>query len=191
MSDSAMSRRTVLLGAAAAAAAVAVGAGGEAVGGEAAESDATHRRTGAAPLKHSRAATTMPTLFLPHGGGPCFFMQWTMGPPDTWHPLAAWLRQLPATLPAQPQALLVVSAHWEQGLPTVLSAPRPPLLFDYYGFPKHTYALQWPAPGAPDLARRVRGLLQTAGIPSAEDATRGLDHGVFVPLKVAWRLRSS
>lgn len=128
----------------------------------------------------------MPTLYIPHGGGPCFFMDWTMGPPDTWDAMAAWLRGLNATLPSTPKALLVVSAHWETQAPTVLTSAAPPLYFDYYGFPKHTYELTWPAPGAPELASRVRSLLEERGIPSAEDPERGFDHGVFVPLKLAY-----
>ena len=131
-------------------------------------------------------ASRMPTLFLPHGGGPCFFMEWTMGPPDTWNRMADWLRGIPASLPAQPKALLVISAHWEQPAATLLTAPKPPLLFDYYGFPKHTYELTWPAPNAVSLLPKVEGLLRAAGIPTAHDASRGYDHGVFVPLKLAF-----
>jgi aromatic ring-opening dioxygenase catalytic subunit (LigB family) len=128
----------------------------------------------------------MPTIYLPHGGGPCFFMEWTMGPPDTWDRLAAWLRGLGASLPAAPRALLVVSAHWEAPVPTVTSAAAPPLLFDYYNFPPHTYKLRWPAPGSPELAARIRHLLGEAGIQSAADAERGYDHGVFVPLLLSY-----
>ena len=132
------------------------------------------------------SATRQPTLYLPHGGGPCFFMEWKMGPPDTWHRMAAWLRSIDATLPAKPKALLVVSAHWEEAVPTVTTAANPSLLFDYYGFPPETYQLTWPAPGAPDVAARVQTLLATAGIESNSNAERGLDHGVFIPLKVAY-----
>lgn len=128
----------------------------------------------------------MPTLYIPHGGGPCFFMEWTMGPRDTWDRMAAWLRSIPSSLPRVPSALLVVSAHWEADVPTVLASEAPPLLFDYYGFPPHTYELTWPAPGSPALASRVRELLSRAGIASATETERGFDHGVFVPLKVAF-----
>lgn len=131
-------------------------------------------------------AAKLPTLYIPHGGGPCFFMDWTLGPADTWNRMAAWLRGLPASLPAPPTAILVISAHWEECVPTVLASQAPPLLFDYYGFPAHTYALTWPAPGSPDLAARVQGLLTAAGIPSGRELHRGFDHGVFVPLKVAF-----
>jgi aromatic ring-opening dioxygenase catalytic subunit (LigB family) len=128
----------------------------------------------------------LPTLYLPHGGGPCFYMDWTMGPADTWDRMAAWLRGIDATLPERPRALLVVSAHWEAPVPTVTTSAAPPLFYDYYGFPPHTYELQWPAPGSPELAGRVRRLLSDAGFESGEDGARGLDHGVFVPLKLSY-----
>jgi aromatic ring-opening dioxygenase catalytic subunit (LigB family) len=127
-----------------------------------------------------------PSIFLPHGGGPCFFMDWTWGPADTWHATERFLAGVAATLPSRPRALLVISGHWEEPAFTVSTAPHPELIFDYYGFPPHTYQLTWPAPGEPELARRVKALLEDAGLPTAESATRGYDHGVFVPLKVAF-----
>ncbi|MDR3750545.1 MAG: class III extradiol ring-cleavage dioxygenase [Terracidiphilus sp.] len=127
-----------------------------------------------------------PAIFLPHGGGPCFFMDWTWGPADTWHKTQSFLEGLAATLPAAPKALLVVSGHWEEPAFTAGSAAAPELIFDYSGFPEDTYRLTWPAPGSPELAARVAGLLEHAGLPSALDAARGYDHGVFVPLKVAF-----
>ena len=127
---------------------------------------------------------TLPTLFIPHGAGPCFFMEWTRGPADTWDKTAAWLKGLVADLPERPKAILVVSGHWEEPVFTVGSAERPPMLFDYYGFPEHTYRLTFDAPGSPALASRVRELLGQAGFPTAEDPERGYDHGVFVPLKL-------
>jgi aromatic ring-opening dioxygenase catalytic subunit (LigB family) len=131
-------------------------------------------------------ASKLPTLYLPHGGGPCFFMEWTMGPRDMWDKMAAYLRNIEKTLPQNPKALLVISAHWETQVPTVLAQEAPPLLFDYYGFPPHTYQLTWPAPGDPALAKRVQGVLTEAGIPSGQDTSRGFDHGVFIPLKLAF-----
>ncbi|MCK6502161.1 dioxygenase [Myxococcota bacterium] len=125
-----------------------------------------------------------PALYIPHGGGPCFFMDWTLGPPDTWQRMGAWLRDLGPRL-GEARAILVVSAHWEERVPTVQSGALPPLLYDYYGFPRHTYELAWPAPGAPDVAARARRLLEDAGIESREDLRRGFDHGAFIPLKVA------
>jgi aromatic ring-opening dioxygenase catalytic subunit (LigB family) len=130
----------------------------------------------------------LPTIYLPHGGGPCFYMEWTMGPPHMWERLAAWLRGLDASLPSRPKALVVVSGHWEEPLPKVTAGPQPPLYFDYYGFPPHTYELTWPAPGMPALAARIADLLGAAGIPCGTDEARGYDHGVFVPLKLSYPL---
>jgi aromatic ring-opening dioxygenase catalytic subunit (LigB family) len=128
---------------------------------------------------------TLPTLFIPHGAGPCFFMEWTRGPADTWDRTAAWLKGLVAGLPERPKAILLVSGHWEAARFTVGSSAKPPMLFDYYGFPEETYRLRFDAPGSPALAARVRELLGAAGFPTAEDPERGYDHGVFVPLLLA------
>jgi aromatic ring-opening dioxygenase catalytic subunit (LigB family) len=113
-------------------------------------------------------------------------MEWTMGPADTWNRLKAWLEGFASSLSTRPEALLVISGHWEGEVPTVNTAEAPPLLFDYSGFPPSTYELTWPAPGSPSVAAQVRALLAKEGITSAETANRGLDHGVFVPLKVAF-----
>jgi aromatic ring-opening dioxygenase catalytic subunit (LigB family) len=127
-----------------------------------------------------------PTLFIPHGGGPCFFMDWTWGPADSWHATQRFLEGIAATLPEPPKALLVISGHWEEPAFTASAAPAPQLIFDYSGFPEHTYRLTWPAPGQPELAARVAGMLKQAGLPAALSSSRGFDHGVFVPLKVAF-----
>jgi len=103
---------------------------------------------------------------------------------DTWHELEAYLAGFVPRLDVRPTAILVISGHWEEPRPTVNGGAAPPLLFDYSGFPAHTYALTWPACGAPKLAARVEALLGTAGIDSGSDGTRGWDHGVFVPMKV-------
>lgn len=127
-----------------------------------------------------------PAIFLPHGGGPCFFMDWTWGPADTWHKTQRFLEGLAATLPAPPKAMVVVSGHWEEPAFTASVAPEPKLIFDYSGFPEHTYRLTWPAPGEPELAKHVVDLLHSAKLPAGLSATRGFDHGVFVPLKVTF-----
>ena len=134
----------------------------------------------------STTTQKQPAIFLPHGGGPCFFMDWTWGPAETWKATEGFLQSLAATLPERPKALLVVSAHWEERAFTVATTPSPELIYDYSGFPAHTYQLTWPAPGSPTLAARVAELLGKAGLPIATDAHRGYDHGVFVPLKVAF-----
>jgi 4,5-DOPA dioxygenase extradiol len=125
-----------------------------------------------------------PSLFLPHGGGPCFFLNPDGSCPPAWQPMRDFLGGILPSLPEQPKAILIVSGHWEEADFTVHTGEKPELLFDYYGFPEHTYRLRWDAPGAPDLARRVKGLLEGAGFAVAENATRGWDHGVFIPMKV-------
>jgi aromatic ring-opening dioxygenase catalytic subunit (LigB family) len=127
------------------------------------------------------AIKRLPTLFIPHGGGPCFFMDPPAAYPHMWDGLAAYLRGIDASLGARPKAVLVISGHWENPLPTFNVAVKPGLLFDYYGFPEHTYRLRYPVAGAPDLAGRARTLLEDAGFKSDVESKRGLDHGVFVP----------
>ena len=127
--------------------------------------------------------TRQPSLYIPHGGGPCFFMD---DPRGTWSGMAAFLRGLPDLLPEPPAAILIVSGHWETDGFAFTAAARPPLIYDYHGFPPHTYQLTYPAPGDPALAARAADLLRDAGLAAALDPARGLDHGVFVPLKVAF-----
>jgi aromatic ring-opening dioxygenase catalytic subunit (LigB family) len=128
----------------------------------------------------------MPTLFVPHGGGPCFFMD---GPPPfnkaVWATMAHFLESVGGTV-ARPEAILVISGHWQTATPTINTAQRHKLYFDYYGFPEHTYRLTYPAAGSPTVAHRVRELLAGAGIPTESDPERGLDHGVFVPFKLIY-----
>jgi aromatic ring-opening dioxygenase catalytic subunit (LigB family) len=134
----------------------------------------------------TQAATParQPALYIPHGGGPCFFMP---DPRGIWRGMEAYLRGLAASLPEKPSAILVISGHWEERAFAFTGASgHPGLIFDYYGFPPETYRLTWPAAGAPWLAERAAGLIDTAGLPSAIDPQRGYDHGVFVPLKVAF-----
>jgi aromatic ring-opening dioxygenase catalytic subunit (LigB family) len=98
--------------------------------------------------------------------------------------LRSYLSGLLAQLKQRPQAILVISAHWEEPRVTVGTSKAPSMLFDYSGFPPHTYQLSYPAPGNPELAARVRGLLDVAGIANAENNVRGYDHGVFVPFLI-------
>jgi aromatic ring-opening dioxygenase catalytic subunit (LigB family) len=128
----------------------------------------------------------LPCYYIPHGGGPCFFMDWTLGPADTWDKMAAFLRGLADSAGARPRALLVVSAHWEADPIRINSAPAPQLIYDYYGFRPHTYQIRYDAPGAPWLADRASALLAAAGIAAARDPEHGLDHGVFIPCKLIY-----
>lgn len=128
----------------------------------------------------------MPAYYIPHGAGPCFFMDWT--PPDTWLELGDWLRTMPQDLPESPKALLYISAHWEAWPFTLIAKPNPGLYFDYYGFPDATYDLTWSAPGAPLLLPKVQALLEQSGIAWRRDNNRDFDHGVFVPGKLSFPL---
>jgi len=127
----------------------------------------------------------MPVVFIPHGGGPWPFVD-TGFPPDDVEDLKRYLRTVAAVPSRRPRALLVVSAHWEATVPSVMTSAHPPMLYDYYGFPPESYRISWPAPGDPALARHVEELLQQAGFRTGEDAERGYDHGTFVPLKVVF-----
>ena len=116
--------------------------------------------------------TRQPAIFLSHGGGPCFWMRFP--PPLGAHAfdsLRDYLAGLVASLPEKPAAVLVVSAHWEEAVPTFGTAATPTMLFDYYGFPEHTYQLSYPAPGAPELAERARALLSSADIETATEVS--------------------
>ncbi len=126
----------------------------------------------------------MPTLYIAHGGGPCFFMDWTMGPADTWDSMGDWLRRVGGTLGDVPKAVVVVSAHWEEPVVTVGNASQPSLIYDYYGFPQHTYEIRYDAPGEPELAQEICNLLTAGDIASRLNDARGFDHGVFIPLKL-------
>lgn len=100
-------------------------------------------------------------------------------------PARHFLAGLAATMP-RPRAIVVASAHWETRIPTVNAVARNETIHDFHGFPPELYRLAYPAPGAPDLAGRVVDLLAAAGLPAAIDTTRGLDHGAWVPLMLAW-----
>jgi 4,5-DOPA dioxygenase extradiol len=117
----------------------------------------------------------MPALYLGHGAPPLVDDSlWVVQ-------LEAWARTLP-----RPSAILVVSAHWQEA-PLAIGATvdAAPLTYDFFGFPDRYYRATYPAPGAPDLASRVRSLL--AGTESVADVPdRGLDHGAYVPLTVMY-----
>lgn len=124
------------------------------------------------PMNKPLSSTNrQPVVFLAHGAPPLLDDQAWLGE------LAAWAQAMP-----KPRALLVVSAHWEARPPTLGATKTVPLVYDFYGFPERYYQVTYPAPGAPELASRVRGLLGGVGLGSADDPERGLDHGAFVPL---------
>jgi 4,5-DOPA dioxygenase extradiol len=114
----------------------------------------------------------MPTIFVSHGAPTLAIEPGQAG---------AALAELGRTLP-RPDAILVVSAHWESRSPLVSSAPKPETIHDFGGFPEPLYRIEYSAPGAPDLAKRVKQLLDAAGLDTGLDPRRGLDHGAWVPL---------
>ena len=125
-------------------------------------------------------APRLPTYFISHGGGPWPWMKKEMGP--TYDQLEAALADMPRQIGRTPKAILMVSAHWEAPVFTVQANPKPPMVYDYGGFPAHTYSVHYDAPGSPELAERVQRLIEAAGLPAALDAERGFDHGAFSPM---------
>ena len=106
-------------------------------------------------MSSNGSSDRLPTIYLPHGGGPWPWMDLSFGLTDLEkRALTAYLKGIVATLPRRPRAMVVVSAHWEAPVPTVMTSPRPPLLYDYSGFPPKMYGIAWPAPGEPQLAAR-------------------------------------
>lgn len=125
----------------------------------------------AAGTRHEQQSGRMPAIFAAHGAPILLDDQVWMAE------LAAWAKAMP-----RPKSILMISAHWEER-PIVLGATRTvPLVYDFYGFPERYYDTRYPAPGAPELAVRVRDLLRQKQIPFADDPLRGLDHGAYVPL---------
>ena len=128
-----------------------------------------------------------PTLFIPHGGGPCFFMRpgdgWATG---TWDRMGEYLKGIASTLPARPKAILIISGHWEERPPSIYAPTTSKLLFDYSGFPDYTYHLRYPAPSDAAVGRLVQQLLQEGGFACGENEERGFDHGVFIPLMLIY-----
>tara|TARA_B100000282_G_scaffold284390_1_gene248890 strand:- start:1274 stop:2074 length:801 start_codon:yes stop_codon:yes gene_type:complete len=119
-------------------------------------------------------------LFVSHGGGPMPLLG------DPGHQdMVDRLTELAADL-RKPSAILVISAHWEEAIPTITSGTTPSLIYDYYGFPSEAYKIEYPCPGEPVLAQQVAQALDQAGIQPRLDDQRGLDHGAFVPLKLMY-----
>jgi 4,5-DOPA dioxygenase extradiol len=119
-------------------------------------------------------------VYFSHGGGPLPILG------DPGHQaMVEFMTRLPAQL-APPDAIVVVSAHWEEQAATLLGAPHPPMFYDYYGFPREAYSITYPAPGHPVLAERIADLLEQNGIPARIDTQRGYDHGLFIPLKLMY-----
>ena len=119
-------------------------------------------------------------VYLSHGGGPLPILG------DPGHQaMVDFMRQLPSQF-GKPEAILVISAHWEERAATLMSADHPTMFYDYYGFPPEAYAITYPGPGSPALANRIAELLKKNNIPTRLDPARGFDHGHFIPLKLMY-----
>ena len=134
---------------------------------------------------HAPASATsrLPSYFISHGGGP---WPWMPEMRAAMAPLADSLRAIVKEIGVLPKAVLSISGHWEAPQFTAMATARPAMVYDYAGFPAHTYRIQYPAPGAPEVAQRIQTLLQGAGITAGQDPTRGFDHGTFAPLAVMY-----
>jgi 4,5-DOPA dioxygenase extradiol len=119
-------------------------------------------------------------VYFSHGGGPLPILG------DPGHKaMIDFMTQLPSQL-KMPEAILVISAHWEESAATLLGAKAPAMFYDYYGFPDEAYEITYPAPGSPELADRIAGLMRKNNIPTRIDPRRGFDHGLFIPLKMMY-----
>ncbi|MGH8297712.1 MAG: DODA-type extradiol aromatic ring-opening family dioxygenase [Steroidobacteraceae bacterium] len=127
-------------------------------------------------------SSRFPTFYLSHGGGPWPYMKEEARRP--YARLEESLRELPGQLPQKPEAILVVSGHWEASDFAVTTGATPPMIYDYGGFPQELYHIRYPAAGSPRLAERAHSLIQQARLPARLDAERGFDHGTYAILAV-------
>ena len=119
-------------------------------------------------------------VYFSHGGGPLPLLG------DKSHKaMVEFMKQLPSQL-KRPEAILVISAHWEESVATLLGTHAPTMFYDYYGFPDEAYEIVYPAPGSPELADRITQMLTKKSIQTKIDTQRGFDHGLFIPLKLMY-----
>ncbi|KAF2196314.1 Extradiol aromatic ring-opening dioxygenase [Delitschia confertaspora ATCC 74209] len=123
-----------------------------------------------------------PVISISHGGGPMP----VLGDPSHAAIVKSLKTRVPEILklgtPEQPQAIVLVTAHWSTQKPTISSAGKHDMLYDYYGFPEESYQLKYDAPGSPEVAGKVESALKEAGLEPNKDSSRGWDHGVFIPM---------
>ena len=125
----------------------------------------------------------LPTYFISHGGGPWPYMEDRR---KALHILEDSLKDIPRQIGVVPKAVLMISGHWEEDQFSVMASPQPPMVYDYSGFPEHTYHVKYSAPGSPELAARVRDLVVAAGLRARLDPQQGFDHGTFTPLVIMY-----
>jgi 4,5-DOPA dioxygenase extradiol len=131
-------------------------------------------------MEQNRLENKAQIVYFSHGGGPLPILG------DPGHKaMVDFMRRLPGQL-TKPDAILVISAHWEESAATLMGAQTPAMFYDYYGFPDEAYEITYPAPGSPELAERIAGLLKEKAIATRIDSKRGFDHGLFIPLKLMY-----
>ncbi|WP_020410733.1 DODA-type extradiol aromatic ring-opening family dioxygenase [Hahella ganghwensis] len=131
-------------------------------------------------MAYTNENSLAPVLFLSHGGGPLPLLG------HSGHAeMVRKFTELKDHLPV-PDALLLISAHWETSPVEITGGANPPLIYDYYGFPPESYGIRYPAKGKPELARQVSQLLSESDIDNRINDRRGFDHGMFVPLKILY-----
>ena len=127
-------------------------------------------------MTHATIPRHPAAIFISHGGGPLP----VLGDPGH-REMVEHLGNIASTI-QKPSGIVVVSAHWEEAEATLTANPKPPLIYDYYGFPEKSYTLEYPVPGDPGLAAKLNDALAANGIAAALDQERGFDHGLFIPL---------
>lgn len=123
---------------------------------------------------------TSNVLFLSHGGGPLPLLG-----DESHKEMMDILKEISEKI-NKPSAILLISAHWEENIPSITSAEKPSLIYDYYGFPEESYSIQYPCKGDCILAEKVYQSLAASGIEAKLDDERGFDHGLFIPLKIMY-----
>jgi 4,5-DOPA dioxygenase extradiol len=142
------------------------------IGGELSEKDTT--------MLLNRSEKKAQIVYFSHGGGPLPILG------DPGHQaMIDFMTQLPSQL-TKPEAILVISAHWEESAATLMGAQAPEMFYDYYGFPAEAYKITYPAPGSPELAHRIAEILKKHSLSTRIDPDRGFDHGLFIPLKLMY-----
>jgi len=126
-------------------------------------------------------STRLPTYFISHGGGPWPYLEGDFR--RMFDRLEKSIHDIRAELGEAPRAVLMISGHWEENGFAISSGEQPGMVYDYFGFPEHTYHIRYKAPGSPELARRVQELLEGGGIQARLDPERGYDHGTFSIMK--------
>lgn len=131
-------------------------------------------------MDEKKEKSGMKVLYIPHGGGPLPLLN-HQGHQD----LIQFLKHVPEQF-QPPDAIIVISAHWEQSIPSLIASASPPLIYDYQGFAPEAYEIEYPAPGGPELVEKLRSFLDEKGIRCQFENQRGFDHGLYVPLKLMY-----